>query len=146
MMALAMRLANRGWPMMTAVFLAFAVGYMLGVPTTMNASGSVLPGQADNPEQARADTDLSGNIVKGLVRSHMERHACLSQVQFTSLELELPNGSNMEVMLPLQVRTLEQAVDLFPKGKVELFRLNRVQNIKSTDGTQLYAVADASFE
>lgn len=146
-----MQLAIRGWPMLTAVFMAFAFGYMFGVPTTMNAVGSVLEDQANNnqprsPEQARTETDLAGNIVKGQVKSHIERHACLSQVQFTSLELELTDGSNMEVMLPLQVKTLEHAVELFPTGKVELFRLNKVQNIKASDGTQLYAVGDASFE
>lgn len=131
--------------MVAAVFLAFALGYLQGAPGTINAAGSVPPDPAGNPEQARSDINLSGTIVKGLVKSHMERFACLSQVQFTSLEFELADGSNMEAMLPLQVNTLEQAMELFPLGKVELFRLNRVQNIKASDGAQLYAVTDAAL-
>ncbi|MGI9415297.1 MAG: hypothetical protein ACR2PM_16605 [Hyphomicrobiales bacterium] len=131
--------------LVSAVALAFALGFVQGFPVFTGTPVSALNSTAPDPETSRKNLDLAGNIIKGKVTAHMERHTCLSSIQFTSLDVRLPDGSMIEVMLPLQVKDLAEAEKLFPAGKVEAFRLNEISNVKSANGGQLYAISDAGL-
>ncbi len=137
-------------PVFLLAALAFGYGYSNGKPEAADPAAYVtsVPAsvEATSPEAQRVQGDLSGTVVKAQIRSHLERHACLSQVQFTTVELETAGGANLEAMLPLQITSLESAQKLFPTGKVESFRLSKVENIKSVDGSDLYAITDAALQ
>ena len=133
-------------PIVVLGFLAFTLGYYQGSPSRVDAMVQTASDQQNDPELERTEVDLTGTIVKARIQNHLERHACLSQIQFTTVELKTADGSKMEAMLPLQVTTLESAQKLFPTGKVESFRLSKVENIKASDGTLLYAITDAALQ
>ena len=128
-----------------AIAVAFAFGFALGFPGFSASPVSALNSEQTAPEETSQNQVLSGTIIKGKVTAHMERHACLSSIQFTSLDVRLPDGSSLEVMLPLQVKDLAEAEKLFPVGKVEAFRLNEISNVKSANGGQLYGITDAGL-
>ena len=135
-----------GVPVLVLMAVAFGFGYSQGTPAAVDSVPDILRTGSSDPEVQRAQEDLSGNIVKARVQSHLERYACLQQVQFTTVELETAGGTTLEAMLPLQVTTLDSAKKLFPAGKVESFRLSKVENIKASDGTDLYAITDAAMQ
>ena len=128
-----------------AIAVAFSFGFAAGFPGFSASPVSALNSEGAGPESERQNQVLTGTIVKGKITAHMERHACLSSIQFTSVDVRLPDGSMLEVMLPLQVKDLAQAEKLFPIGKVEAFRLNEISNVKSANGGQLYGLTDAGL-
>lgn len=132
-------------PVAVLMAAAFGLGYAQNSPAAKRPGGESVTSDLNTPERQRSQAELTGRIVKARVRTHQERHACLSQVRFTSVQLETAGGTVIEAMLPLQVTTLEGAKDLFPSGKVDAFRLSRVENIKATDGSDLYAITDAGL-
>ena len=139
------RLAVTTLPVVVLMALSFGYGYSQNQPVQINDVADAKQTSVGNPEQVRNEVDLTSTIVKARVQSHLERHACLSQLQFTSVELQTESGDKLEAMLPLQVTTLESAKELFPIGKVESFRLGKVDNLKASDGSELYAIADAAM-
>lgn len=136
---------GRNAVLIAAVTAAFSLGFAMAFPGFTASPVSALNSQGTAPETAGQNEVVTGSIIKGKVTAHMERHACLSSIQFTSLDVRLPDGSMVEVMLPLQVKDLAQAEKLFPVGKVEAFRLNEISNVKSANGGQLYAISDAGL-
>ena len=139
------RLAVTTLPIVVLMALSFGYGYSQNQPVKIHTVADAAQNDVGNPEQTRTEADLTSTVVKARVQSHLERHACLSQLQFTAVELQTESGERLEAMLPLQVTTLDSAKELFPIGKVESFRLGKVDNLKASDGSELYAIADAAM-